>query len=184
MTGGSGFLGGGVVKALLERYPDWRVSVLDIRPPSDPSVVERLEHFFQADITSADSVRVVFAGYSPDLVLHTAGFVPYRNARYSKSQRDWERVKAVNVDGTKHVLDASLANGCRKFVYTSSCTVAIDDLERDYYYVDEKVPIGFATLHYGKSKAIAGSTSSTLGTRKRVLLPAPSDHAPSSAQGM
>lgn len=155
VTGGGGFLGGGVVKALLREHPDWRISVLDVKPPSDPDVVKKLEQYFQVDLTSAKSVNNAFIDYTPDLVVHTAGIIPARKARYSTKTKDWDRVEAINVGGTQHIVDATLASGCKKLVYTSSCTVVTDDLEHDYYYMDEKIPIGHATLHYGKSKGLA-----------------------------
>ena len=154
VTGGSGFLGTGVVEALLDKYPKWRITVLDLRPP-ERRLARRIEQFLQTDISSAESVYSAFADYTPDLVVHTAGVVPARKSRYSTREKDWERVKAINYDGTRHVLDAAMASGCRRFVYTSSCTVVIDDLEHDYFYMDEKIPTGLATLHYGKSKGMA-----------------------------
>lgn len=154
VTGGSGFLGSRIVKALVARHPKWRISALDRRPPAD-DVKKCLAQFLEADITSAASVHNAFADYTPDLVVHTAGIVPARQLRYSTKQQDWERVKAINFDGTRHVLDATRSSGCTRFVYTSSCTVAIDDLDHDYYYMDESIPLGLATLHYGKSKGMA-----------------------------
>ncbi|KAK1069778.1 hypothetical protein LTR74_004657 [Friedmanniomyces endolithicus] len=154
VTGGSGFLGTGIVSALLDKYPKWRISVLDQRPP-DPQVADRLDQILSADISVGESVQKVFIDYTPDLVVHTAGVIPAGTKRYSTREEDWERVKAVNYDGTRHILDAALASGCKLFVYTSSCTVVTDDMEHDYFYMDEKIPTGLATLHYGKSKGIA-----------------------------
>lgn len=154
VTGGSGFLGKGIVESLLEKHPDWNVSILDIKPPPS-GLTKRITQFLEVDITSAESVNNAFVDYSPDLVVHTAGIVPARAFRYSTKTKDWERVKAINYDGTVHVLDAAMAAGCRRFVYTSSCTVVIDDLDHDYFLMDENVPIGLATLHYGKSKGMA-----------------------------
>lgn len=153
VTGGSGFLGCAIVEALVERHPEWSIAILDVRPP--PDNIGKKVLFLRADITSAESVSNAFVDYSPDLVLHTAGIVPARRLRYSSKRKDWERVKAINYDGTKHVLDSSMAAGCRNFVYTSSCTVVIDDVNHDYFNMDENVPTGNATLHYGKSKAMA-----------------------------
>ena len=154
VTGGSGFLGRGIVEALLEKHPEWSVSILDIQEPP-PRLQRGIRRYIKADISSAESVNNAFADYTPNLVVHTAGIVPARKSRYSTDLKDWERVKAINYDGTKHVLDAAIASGCRNFVYTSSCTVVIDDLDHDYYGMDETVPVGLAQLHYGKSKGMA-----------------------------
>ncbi|KAK4546045.1 hypothetical protein LTR36_002182 [Oleoguttula mirabilis] len=154
VTGGSGFLGSGIVRALLERHPEWRISALDLKQPN-AEVLHRLDRFFETDISSADSVHAAFVGYHPDLVVHTAGIVPARQYRYSTKEKDWEHVRSINYGGTRHITDATMSSGCRRLVYTSSCTVAFDDLEHDYYNTDETVPLGFASLHYGQSKTMA-----------------------------
>ncbi len=154
VTGGSGFLGTGIVTALLDKHPTWRISALDQSPP-DPQVANRLDRILSADIRVAESVHKAFIDYTPDLVIHTAGVIPAGTKRYSTKDEDWQRVKAVNYDGTRHILDETLASGCKLFVYTSSCTVVTDDMEHDYFYMDEKIPTGLATLHYGKSKGMA-----------------------------
>ncbi|KAK4615691.1 Sterol-4-alpha-carboxylate 3-dehydrogenase, decarboxylating [Fulvia fulva] len=154
VTGGSGYLGRGIVRALLDRYPAWNITILDLQPP-DEDVQNRIAAFVQADITSEDSVKKAFANLHPELVVHTAGIVPARTQRYSTNSRQWEKVKAINYDGTRHVVDAMLAGDCRKLVFTSSCTVVVDDLKHDYYHMDETTPLGLAHLHYGKSKGLA-----------------------------
>jgi sterol-4alpha-carboxylate 3-dehydrogenase (decarboxylating) len=154
VTGGTGFLGSKIAESLATKHPDWSISVLDIRPPSSAHKT-RITQFIEADITSRESINNAFVDYSPDLVVHSAGVVPARKSRYSTKRKDWERVKAINYDGTVHVLDAAMASGCRNFVYTSSCTAVIDDLDHDYFYMNESIPIGNATLHYGKSKGLA-----------------------------
>lgn len=154
VTGGSGFLGRGIVRRLAEKHPEWHISVLDLHPPP-PHLRKCISQFIPADISSAESVNNAFVEYSPDLVVHTAGIVPARRDRYSTCPKQWEKVKGINYDGTRNVLDAAMASGCRRLVYTSSCTVLIDDLDHDYYNMDESFPLGKAFLHYGKSKGMA-----------------------------
>lgn len=154
VTGASGFLGSNLIEALAEKHPDWNICGLDLKPPP-ANVSKRIWQFIPADIMQAGSVQNAFVDYTPDVIVHTAGIVPARKDRYSNNKTQWEKVKAINHDGTRHVLDAATSSGCKAFVYTSSCTVAIDDLEHDYYYMNESVPIGLATLHYGKSKGLA-----------------------------
>lgn len=142
------------MRGLTQQHPDWNICGLDINPPR-PEVSKLIRQFLQADIASSASVKNAFTDHTPDLIIHTAGIVPARKDRYSTSRKQWEKVKSINVDGTKHLLDASMAAGCRRFVYTSSVTVVIDDMAHDYYYMSESAPSGRATLHYGKSKGMA-----------------------------
>jgi sterol-4alpha-carboxylate 3-dehydrogenase (decarboxylating) len=154
ITGGSGFLGRNLALQLSKKHPKWNIDALDIRPP-DQELQQALDMFKHADIRSEQSVTAAFENYHPDLVVHTAGLIPSRQYRYSTREEDWQRVKSVNVDGTVKVLQATLASGCTRFVYTSSVTAINDDLKQDYHNINEALQPGRATLHYGRSKAMA-----------------------------
>lgn len=154
ITGGSGFLGRSLALQLANKYPRWRIDALDVLYP-DGHLDRRLDKFMHADICCKESVDAAFSNYHPDLVVHTAGIVPGRQFRYSTKEEDWERVRRVNLNGTKNVLHASMASGCKRFIYTSSVTAIIDDLDHDYHNMDESTQTGLATLHYGRSKALA-----------------------------
>lgn len=154
---GVGFLGRNLSLALKDKHPQWKIDALDIRPP-DGDLRQNIDTFIHADIKSSESVNTAFAtcDYRPDLVVHTAGIVPSRQSRYSTRLEDWDRVKAVNYNGTVNILHATLASGCKHFIYTSSVTAVIDDLDHDYNNMSEDTaPTTLATLHYGKSKALA-----------------------------
>lgn len=158
VTGASGLLGRAFIRALTEKHASWKITGLDIVAPPE-SVLSRLEHFYQADITVRSQLQAAFARERrPDLVLHTAALVPARNARYSTNTADWERIKAVNYGGTVNVLTIALEAGCKRFVYTSSVTAVQDDLDHDYFHVaEDKALVGLAQLHYGRSKLLAES---------------------------
>jgi sterol-4alpha-carboxylate 3-dehydrogenase (decarboxylating) len=92
------------------------------------------------------------------------GVYPLGGARYagssidgSSSKRgrrtdDADGVFQVNVEGTRNVLAAAQASGARGCVYTSSVTVVLDELTRDWRNVDESWPTGGAQTRYGISK--------------------------------
>lgn len=154
ITGGSGFLGRNLALELSNKYPQWNIDVLDIQLP-DERLKHKLDNFFHVDIRSKENVNAALSNYCPDLVVHTAGVIPGRQLRYSAKEDDWQKVHAVNYDGTVNVLHAIMASGCKRFIYTSSVTAIIDDLDHDYHNMDESTPTGLATLHYGRSKGLA-----------------------------
>lgn len=151
VTGGSGFLGNACIEALHQAHPDWTLYNLDIRPPKASAKAQ----YLQADVTSATEVHTAFQQANPDAIIHTAGLVPGGQARYSHNEKIRARVFNVNVDGTRHVLQAARQTACRAMVHTSSCTVISDDLDHDYPNMHEGIPTGNAKLIYGSSKARA-----------------------------
>jgi UDP-glucose 4-epimerase len=109
VTGGSGFLGSSVVRGLAEA--GLTVVSADLRVPDVATA--GVEHVAM-DVTSADVVSAVFAGRSIDVVVHLASIVtPGKD-----SLRELEY--AVDVTGTRNVLDACLAHGVRRVVVSSS----------------------------------------------------------------
>ncbi|MGA9747132.1 MAG: SDR family oxidoreductase [Nocardioides sp.] len=109
VTGGNGFLGSSVVAGLAST--GHHVVSTDLAVPA--TGVAGVEHVV-ADVTSADSVERAFAGHDVDVVVHLASVVtPGRD-----SSR--EREHAVDVTGSRHVLDACLRHGVRRVVVSSS----------------------------------------------------------------
>lgn len=101
VTGGGGFLGTSVVAGLRAAGHD--VVSADLRPPS-----------VLMDVTSASAVSSVIGAERPEVVVHLASIV----TPGPDSTRELER--AVDVDGTRHVLDACVAHGVRRVVVSSS----------------------------------------------------------------
>ncbi|MBC9734142.1 SDR family oxidoreductase [Nocardioides marmotae] len=109
VTGGSGFLGTSVVGGLAGA--GHRVVSADLRVPARP--VPGVDHVV-LDVTDRAAVHRTLADARPDVVVHLASIVtPGKD-----SSR--ERERAVDVDGTRHVLDACLAAGVRRVVVSSS----------------------------------------------------------------
>ena len=149
MTGGTGFLGSAIVKALTEQK-QYAVTVLDIKLPSSDIPPLPPVRYFQADVLNLESIQKVFKETKPSIVVHTVGVSPAGNARYSQDGKT--ALFEINVNGTKNVLDAARQTGVQAFVYTSSCTVVTDDVDHNYPNYDETTRTGNATLIYGQSK--------------------------------
>lgn len=82
--------------------------------------------------------------------MHTVAINLLGAARYSKQGKD--AVFAVNVEGTRNVLEISQEFGVKALVYTSSVTVLLDQLEENFRNADETWSTGRATTLYGQSK--------------------------------
>lgn len=113
VTGADGFLGRGLVAALAQAKGMDAVVALDVREVPverhQPGVVYRT-----ADVRDAVAVGVAVAAHGIDTVVHLASIVtPGKD-----SNRALEY--AVDVGGTRNVLDACLKHGVRHLVVSSS----------------------------------------------------------------
>ena len=144
VTGASGFVGAAVCRALCARGQDVRVLV---RAGSDLSNLRDLPvEIATGDVRDRDSLGPACAGC--DAVYHVA-------ADYRLWVRDPAAMYAVNVDGTRHVIDAAMAAGVDRIVYTSS--VAAIAPRSDGRAADEESPSAEADMigHYKRSKYLA-----------------------------
>ncbi|CAN9357207.1 unnamed protein product [Alternaria alternata] len=103
----------------------------------------------------SSSLSSVFSEARPAVVIHTVGVFPLGTKRYSMRGKD--AIFKINVEGTRNVVEASRECGAKAFVYTSSVTVVLDELDRDFRNVDERWPTGGVHTSYGQSKALAES---------------------------
>ena len=107
VTGASGFVGGALVRALLEREIPVRALVR-----RDVKALEGLEvEFVEGDITKPDSLREAFRG--AEAVFHFAGSI-------SLEMANWNQMEAINVAGTRHVVEACLGCDVPRLIMCSS----------------------------------------------------------------
>jgi nucleoside-diphosphate-sugar epimerase len=133
VTGASGFLGHAVCDELRAR--DHRVAALVRRPGSEPAGTEPIG----CDLTDAERLSAAVRSAEPDSVIHLAAEI----AR----QRDPAKIEAVNVEGTRRLLDACLQAGSPRLVFTS--TVVTGDAHGERLDEDSELPVETA---YGRSK--------------------------------
>lgn len=113
LTGGTGFIGQPLTKALLTR--GWEVVVL-VRKP-DSSEAKRLAEMGASceagDVTNRASMATAMQG--ADIVIHNAGWYELGISRAARQQ-----MHAINVTGTDHVLGLAHELGIPRVVYVSS----------------------------------------------------------------
>jgi len=108
VTGGTGYLGGAVVREFLAA--GWQVSCL-VRPSSRRGPLPSDVEVVTGDVTEPDSLPPAMADVQ--LVCHSAALV----ASWVRDRNLFER---VNVEGVANVLGTALAAGVPRVVYTSS----------------------------------------------------------------
>jgi dihydroflavonol-4-reductase len=112
VTGGTGFIGGAVVRQLLEAGHEVRAL---IRPGTNTRQLNGLPvEPVTGDLGNRDSLHKGIAGC--DWAFHIA-------ALYSYWGHHWDDFCQTNVEGTRQVLEAARLEGVERLVYTSSIAV-------------------------------------------------------------
>jgi nucleoside-diphosphate-sugar epimerase len=109
VTGATGLIGGGLARRLLTASAEVRALVR--RPGSASELQAQGMHVAVGDMTDPSSLAKAVEGC--DAVAHFAGVL-------GDEAVPWSRFIAVNVEGTRSLLNAAAAAGVRRFLYTSS----------------------------------------------------------------
>lgn len=117
VAGGTGFVGGGIVRALLET--DHAVSILTRRPPLDDPYAGRVT-YVTGDATDPGTLGEALAG--KDVVIDAVQF-PNSPIENPGKGRTFER---VDLGGTKNLVDAAKAAGAKQFIDISGAGAAPD----------------------------------------------------------
>ena len=121
VTGGAGFIGSHLVRALLDRGDE--VSVVDNFDPFYPERLKRgsldaRARLFEKDIRDQEAMHQAFAAARPEVVVHLAALAGVR-----PSLERPEAYLDVNARGTACVLEAARKAATRRFVLGSSSSV-------------------------------------------------------------
>ncbi len=144
VTGGTGFVGAAVVRALLAEGQAVRALV---RPASDLRNLAGLDvEMTRGDLHDNESLRQALKGCRR--LYHVA-------AVYSLWEPDPRVLYRVNVDGTRNLLEAAMEEGIELVVYTS--TVGALGHREDGTPADEQTPVTLDQMigHYKRSKFLA-----------------------------
>ncbi len=140
VTGGGGFVGLAVVRLLAARG----VAVTVVGRHHYPAAEAAGARCLVGDIRDREFLRG--AAKNHDTVFHVAAKAGIWGRR--------ESYFSINVDGTRNVIDACLANGIRSLVHTSTPSVVFDG--KDLGGEDENLPYSSNPLcHYAETKIIA-----------------------------
>lgn len=135
LTGATGYLGSQIAAELIRRGEHFRVLVRDASR-LDFDLAKSGCEVVVGDVCDARTVAQALEGVKR--VIHTAALV-------KMWVRDPHEFWRVNVEGLKHLLDASMAAGVEKFIYTSSFIAlgpsasrrGAEDLRHDGRYSNE-----------------------------------------------
>jgi dihydroflavonol-4-reductase len=142
VTGAAGHAGANLVRALVAEGRPVRAFI-----HLDRQALEGLDiEVIQGDICDLDSLLRAFAG--AEVVYHLAALISIAN-------EPWSKLEAVNVSGTRNVVEACLRCGVRRLVHFSSIHTLTDTANDSP--VDESSPLVESRRYppYDRSKAAA-----------------------------
>jgi dihydroflavonol-4-reductase len=142
ITGGAGFLGRKLARALLDEGHEVRLLVRKIpsgkAAPGEPAELQSMPVTYQlGDLADEKSLEAACAGI--DWVFHAAGVISYNPKKADLMYR-------TNVIGTRNVCNAALKAGVKRLVFTSS-TAAIGVNEDPRVLMTEATPFNARRLN-------------------------------------
>ena len=154
VTGGAGFIGGNFVHYMVNKYPMYKILVIDKLTYAGnmetlESVIDKIT-FYKADISDRKSVYDIFEKEKPDIVVNFAA-----ESHVDRSIENPEIFLKTNILGTQVLMDA-----CRKFGIQRYHQVSTDEvygdlpLDRPEMFFTEETPI-HTSSPYSASKASA-----------------------------
>lgn len=153
VTGASGFIGGRLVRRLLEHGESVRVLV---RSHANLSTLDGLNYeLVEGDILSRESLEKAVKGCRR--IYHVAAY-------YKLWLRNPSVIYRTNVDGTRNVIEAGIKAGVERIVYTSS-SAAIGLVKGGAGNEDTPVALSDMIGHYKRSKFLAEKAVRTYAAR-------------------
>lgn len=184
ITGGGGFLGGWIARALFEAGHQVRIfdRSLDRRAVREiaGAVADKAE-WIEGDVT--DKAALVQAAHDCEAIIHLAALLT------PACRADPARGATVNLIGTLNVFEAAKANGIARIAYASSAAVfgpddgelpfpvtlygafklACEGVARAYWLDDGVASIGLRpTIVYGPGREVGLTAGPTLACREAV----------------
>ncbi|MDR3764280.1 MAG: UDP-glucose 4-epimerase GalE [Acidobacteriota bacterium] len=143
VTGGAGYIGGVVVSQLVAAGHD--VVVYDNLCHGHADAVPAAARLVVGDVGDRHALDKVFGEFHPEAVMHFAAFI-----EAGESMREPEKFFRNNTAHALTLLEAMLAHGARRFVFSSTAAL-YGDPERTPIEEDDKLA---PTNAYGESKLL------------------------------
>ncbi len=124
VTGGAGYIGSFMTKALLDR--NYQVAVIDNLVRGHKNCVDKRANFLEGDLLDATFLKHVFENHF-DAVIHFAGYIAV-----NESMKDPGLYFRNNITGSLNLLEAMRKNNVKNIIFSSTGTV---------YGMPQKIPI-------------------------------------------
>lgn len=144
ITGGTGFFGAYIIKALIEKgYAVRAIRRSHYLPSYIPKEIFNKVEWIEGDILDVVSLKDAMEGV--DTVIHSAAIVSFL-------KKEQKKMYKINVEGTANVVNIALEKNVKRFVHISS--IAALGRKTDGGHVDEekKWEESKINTHYAKSK--------------------------------
>ncbi|HUR65683.1 MAG TPA: SDR family NAD(P)-dependent oxidoreductase [Chitinophagaceae bacterium] len=144
VTGGTGFLGAYIIKALIEKGYAVRAIRRSVKPPSfiSPEILSRVE-WVEGDVLDVISLEDAMEGV--DTIIHSAAVVSF----LKKTRKDMYQ---VNAEGTANIVNIALEKNIRRLVHISSVAALGRTASGGHVNEETKWEESKVNTHYAKSK--------------------------------
>ncbi|HET9433833.1 MAG TPA: SDR family NAD(P)-dependent oxidoreductase, partial [Chitinophagaceae bacterium] len=144
VTGGTGFIGAYIIKALVEKgYPVRAIRRSNKLPFFiSPEILDKVD-WVTSDVL--DVISLNEAMNNVDAVIHSAALVSFL-----KSER--RQMYNTNVDGTANIVNLALENAVKKLVHISSISALGRTFAGEHVTEEKKWTTSKLNSHYGISK--------------------------------
>jgi dihydroflavonol-4-reductase len=144
VTGGTGFLGAYIIKALVEKGYTVRAIRRTAQLPAyiSPEIFSKVE-WVAGDVLDVISLEEAMDGM--DIVIHSAAVVSFVNKGRKKMYQ-------VNVDGTANIVNTALEKNVKRLVHISSVAALGRTMGGGHVNEEKKWEESKANTHYAKSK--------------------------------
>lgn len=116
VTGGAGYIGSFMTKALVERGNE--VVVFDSLERGHKESIDNRAKFFHGDLKNIEDLGKVFKSTTFDAIIHFAGLISVE-----ESTKNPEIYEENNVTGSSNLFNIALAAGVSRFIFSSTAAV-------------------------------------------------------------